>query len=92
MVAEVLGDGLSAAAEEISVYLVESVGNSTRIDYGTGHELAFIMFLTCLYKVKALKEEDSIATVTKVFKRLVLWCMFEGAKLVKDLLFKSWLS
>lgn len=32
----VLPDELSAAAPEIAVYLKEAVGNSTRIDYGTG--------------------------------------------------------
>lgn len=32
----VLPDQLGAAAPEIAVYLKEAVGNSTRIDYGTG--------------------------------------------------------
>lgn len=31
-----LGEKFERAVPEISVYLVESVGNSTRIDYGTG--------------------------------------------------------
>ena len=44
---------------EIQVYLVESFGNSTRIDYGTGHEMAFVMFLASLFMVGALdKEQD----------------------------------
>ncbi|VDP88285.1 unnamed protein product [Echinostoma caproni] len=36
--------------EEIAGYFTESFGNSTRIDYGTGHELAFVAFLACLFK------------------------------------------
>ena len=57
------------ALPEISIYLIESFGNSTRIDYGTGHELAFIMFLICLYKIEFLKKDDSLPTVIKIFKR-----------------------
>jgi len=45
--------------QEIQVYLIESFGNATRIDYGTGHEMAFVMFLSTLFMVGALdKEED----------------------------------
>lgn len=57
------------AVQEISIYLEESFGNSTRIDYGTGHELAFVMFLCCIFKIGALKQEDSVAVVTKIFNR-----------------------
>ncbi|XP_047495071.1 serine/threonine-protein phosphatase 2A activator-like [Penaeus chinensis] len=64
-----LPEEFHSAVPEISVYLVESVGNSTRIDYGTGHELAFLMFLTCIFKIGALKQEDSVAAVTKIFRR-----------------------
>ena len=34
---------------EVQIYLEDSFGNSTRIDYGTGHEMAFVMFLACLF-------------------------------------------
>jgi serine/threonine-protein phosphatase 2A activator len=34
-----------------------------RIDYGTGHEMAFIMFLACLFKVGALKTDNDEAAV-----------------------------
>lgn len=34
--ATVVPSHLSAAVPEVAVYLKESVGNSTRIDYGTG--------------------------------------------------------
>jgi hypothetical protein len=42
---QVLG-GLHAGAEcELVTYLIDSFGNSTRIDYGTGHETTFIVLL-----------------------------------------------
>ncbi|CAB1440901.1 unnamed protein product [Pleuronectes platessa] len=58
-----------AAAPEIAVYLKESVGNPTRIDYGTGHEAAFAAFLCCLCKVGALGADDRLAIVFRVFNR-----------------------
>ena len=61
LVKEALGPGFEACCAEVSVYLCESVGNATRVDYGTGHELAFIMFLACLFKVSVcLFEGESI--------------------------------
>lgn len=57
------------ALPEIMTYLIESVGNSTRIDYGTGHEFAFVAFLCCLFKLEILKPEDAQAAVLKVFYR-----------------------
>ena len=45
--------------DEIQVYMIESFGNPTRIDYGTGHEMNFVMFLSTLFMVGALnKDED----------------------------------
>ncbi|GAA6095224.1 serine/threonine-protein phosphatase 2A activator isoform X2 [Tachysurus ichikawai] len=69
LVSTVLPDELGAAAPEVAVYLKEAVGNSTRIDYGTGHEAAFAAFLCCLCKVGALRVEDQLAIIFKVFDR-----------------------
>ena len=51
LVSEILPESHQAAVPEISVYLVESVGNDTRIDYGTGltnftafHGSAFVYY------------------------------------------------
>lgn len=59
---------------EISIYLNEGFGNSTRIDYGTGHELAFVAFLCCLFKLGVLNEKDATATVLKLFTSYLETC------------------
>jgi len=51
------------------LYLAEGFGNQTRIDYGTGHEMSFIMLMCCLFKIGALLEEDKVAAVTRIFNR-----------------------
>ncbi|PSN66126.1 Phosphotyrosyl phosphatase activator [Corynespora cassiicola Philippines] len=43
-----------AQASEISVYLHNSFGNRSRIDYGSGHELNFFLWLLCLNRVSIL--------------------------------------
>ena len=40
---------------ELSTYWKISFGNSTRIDYGTGHEASFLMLLYCLGKLNILE-------------------------------------
>lgn len=57
------------AVIELEQYLVESFGNNTRIDYGTGHEMAFVMFICCLFKIKAFTEDDAVAVAFKIFNR-----------------------
>ncbi|XP_030063719.1 serine/threonine-protein phosphatase 2A activator isoform X2 [Microcaecilia unicolor] len=69
LVATVIPHQLCAAAPEVAVYLKESVGNPTRIDYGTGHEAAFAAFLCCLCKIGVLQVDDQMAIVFKVFSR-----------------------
>lgn len=67
LIKELLKDDTLEAAKELDVYLRDSFGNPTRIDYGTGHELNFIMFLMGLYKLKILKIEDDLTVGLKVF-------------------------
>lgn len=58
---------LEAAEVELVPYLLDSVGNATRIDYGTGHETNFAAFLYCLACLNLIKEEDYPGLVTRVF-------------------------
>lgn len=62
------------AIVELKTYLTESFGNSTRIDYGTGHELSFVAFLCCLFKLEVLKEADAAAAVLKIFNSYIELC------------------
>ncbi|KAK3328834.1 rotamase PTPA-2 [Apodospora peruviana] len=59
----------SNAVSEASVYLSQSFGNRSRIDYGSGHELNFIMWLLCLYQLSILERTDFRALVLRVFNR-----------------------
>ncbi|XP_030555801.1 serine/threonine-protein phosphatase 2A activator [Drosophila novamexicana] len=54
---------------ELLQYLLESFGNATRIDYGTGHELSFIFFLCALFKAEILLEQDIVSAALRLFKR-----------------------
>ncbi|KAF4340845.1 serine threonine phosphatase 2A activator 1 [Fusarium beomiforme] len=49
-----IGDG--KAKEEVSSYLLGAFGSVQRLDYGTGHELSFIAFLGCLWKLGYFKD------------------------------------
>ncbi|XP_020650540.1 serine/threonine-protein phosphatase 2A activator [Pogona vitticeps] len=69
LVASVIPAEQAAAVPEVATYLKEAVGNSTRIDYGTGHEAAFASFLCCLCKIGVLRVDDQLAIVFKVFNR-----------------------
>jgi serine/threonine-protein phosphatase 2A activator len=61
--AEVLslgGDsGGISAKTELEGYLYGSFGSAQRLDYGTGHELSFLAFLGCLWKLGAFPRTDS---------------------------------
>jgi serine/threonine-protein phosphatase 2A activator len=75
LVASVLPPSLNAQSDaiiELVPYLVDSFGNATRIDYGTGHETNFIAFLFCLARLGIITlQHDGVALVTKVFDRYV---------------------
>lgn len=57
------------ALPEITHYLVESFGSYMRIDYGTGHELNFVLFLFCLFKLQVVGPQDFKALINIVFQK-----------------------
>lgn len=69
---EALPEQFHRAVPEIMLYLSEGFGNPTRIDYGTGHEMSFIMLMCCLFKIGSLLEEDKVAAVTRIFHRYLV--------------------
>lgn len=64
-----LGIDNTDAIAELSTYLNQSFGNRKRIDYGSGHELNFMVWLLCLYQLRVVKHEDFKALVLRVFLR-----------------------
>lgn len=72
LLAELLPESLVAAVPELTAYLVDSLGNATRIDYGTGHETTFAAFLYCLARLGVLREEDCEGVVLGVFERYLV--------------------
>lgn len=61
---------VSTASSELEGYFINSLGSSQRIDYGTGHELHFLVFLLGL---RAEKEEYPalVLTVFSAYLRLM---------------------
>lgn len=64
---EYISEITATAIQETSAYFIESWGNSTRIDYGSGHELNFICFLLCLKELGQITSADYEGLVLKVF-------------------------
>lgn len=58
---------LNSATVELIPYFTDSFGNSSRIDYGTGHETNFAAWLYCLARLGIIIEEDYQAVVSRVF-------------------------
>jgi serine/threonine-protein phosphatase 2A activator len=64
---EFLPPHLREATVELVPYFTDSFGNSSRIDYGTGHETNFAAWLYCLARLGVVREEDYQALVSRVF-------------------------
>lgn len=61
----------NAAIAEVSTYLHHSLGNRARIDYGSGHELNFIIWLLALNRISLLPPRLFPASVLVVFPRYI---------------------
>ncbi len=46
----------AGAIDELKKYFLGGFGSAQRLDYGTGHELSFLAFLGCLWKLGAFKD------------------------------------
>ncbi|CAD0100954.1 unnamed protein product [Aureobasidium mustum] len=50
---------LNALNLELAAYLLGSFGSPERLDYGTGHELGFLAFLACVWKLGGFAHADT---------------------------------
>lgn len=48
-----------AASQEMMAYFLGSFGSAQRLDYGTGHELSFLAFLGCIWKLGGFDSASS---------------------------------
>ncbi|KAF2257902.1 Phosphotyrosyl phosphatase activator, partial [Lojkania enalia] len=79
-----------SAKAELEGYLIGSFGSSQRLDYGTGHELSFLAFLGCLWKLDVFPEMENgaqeraivlgvIEPYLQLIRRLILTYTLEPA-------------
>ncbi|RKP08549.1 hypothetical protein THASP1DRAFT_29660 [Thamnocephalis sphaerospora] len=54
---------------DLVAYFTTAFGNGTRVDYGSGHELAFVAWLCCLRILGVFVDADDTAVVMRVFPR-----------------------
>ncbi len=76
---ELLGammSNLSTAVPHVRPYFLTSFGSFLRMDYGTGHETSFAIFLLCLTLVRFLRfdTEEARDIVLSVFVRYLRLC------------------
>lgn len=64
-----LGITNPSAISEVSTYLHNSFGNPARIDYGSGHELNFVIWLLSLNRLSLLPESTFPAVTLLVFPK-----------------------
>ncbi|KAB5591718.1 hypothetical protein CTheo_4832 [Ceratobasidium theobromae] len=71
-----LPESLHKAIPFLQPYLLTSFGSFIRIDYGTGHELSFVVFLLCLHKIGFLTNDLEVerSTVLDVFIQYLHVC------------------
>ena len=67
---------LSAAVPQVRPYFLTAFGSFLRMDYGTGHETSFAIFLLCLTLVRFLRfdPEEARDIVLDVFVRYLRLC------------------
>lgn len=68
----VLPENLHDAAPELAYYWIEAFGNSTRIDYGTGHEMFMAAWLCALEVLGATQNDDHAALILRCFNQYLI--------------------
>ena len=65
LLGETLGIGNGEARKEVASYFLGGFGSPQRLDFGTGHELSFIAFLGCLWKLGFFKVEGTDSDIER---------------------------
>lgn len=60
------------AKDELTAYLLGSFGSAQRLDYGTGHELSFLAFLGCIWKLGGFQVENASQSSSDIGRGIVL--------------------
>lgn len=66
-----LPDKIKGAKPELCRYINESWGSNVRIDYGTGHEMSFMFFCWCLFKLGFCLPTELENLVRQVFYQYI---------------------
>ncbi|KAG2064977.1 Phosphotyrosyl phosphatase activator [Suillus decipiens] len=76
LLSKLLGEKFASASPYLKPYLLTSFGSFLRMDYGTGHESSFAIFLLCLTLIRFLKPEpdEERHLVLNVFVRYLQLC------------------
>ncbi|KAG1736301.1 hypothetical protein EDB19DRAFT_1896072 [Suillus lakei] len=76
LLSKLLGEKFASASPYLKPYLLTSFGSFLRLDYGTGHESSFAIFLLCLTLIRFLKPEpdEERHLVLSVFVRYLQLC------------------
>ncbi|KAK3384238.1 Phosphotyrosyl phosphate activator protein-domain-containing protein [Lasiosphaeria ovina] len=80
--------GEAGPLDEVKAYFLGSFGSAQRLDYGTGHELSFLAFLGCLWKLGAFESEaaDSERALEDVERSIVLGVMEPYLQVIRRLI------
>ncbi|KAJ7595266.1 hypothetical protein C8J56DRAFT_852365 [Mycena floridula] len=76
LLANLLGPEYSSTIHLVKPYLLTSFGSFLRMDYGTGHELSFALFLLCLTLIRFVQPnpDEEREIVLRVFVRYMGLC------------------
>jgi serine/threonine-protein phosphatase 2A activator len=64
--------GEATASDELIAYLLGSFGSPQRLDYGTGHELSFLAFLGCIWKLNGFQRDTASQDIMRTARNIVL--------------------
>ena len=74
------------AESELSSYFLGSFGSPQRLDYGSGHELSFLAFLGCIWKLGGFSSPDEYSPSGNRERAIVLGLIVPYLSLIRRLI------